>query len=790
MKIIFYVISVGSLLLASCSHDFDSLLGPKPINVPENFDWKTTRSNSINISVESVEGVSDNAIRTIKVYASSKLDKGELLAVGGATPQRAFVAELNTPAALNYVFVQEKLPNGVTTLSKVALQSRTQTLNIAHAKRAVAMSTRAASSMVDVPTVDFPQSYDVTFTGKEKKPQIKEDKTYFIPVNVTVADVDMGNGTGFATLYVAGTLNIKNNMQISKSALVVLPGGKVNIGGQLNAENSSYDKVTVYVAKGGEMVMNKANISSGRPVVNYGTLSVVSLLDINNNTTLYNLGDINDNKQGRLQVILSNSAVAHNDGSITSNSFEINSLVKFYNYENGKISIEDEFAETNTNCLFVHKGEMIVGDFSSNGQVDVYCSIYADEITFYGSIFNLYAGSYVSADEMTFNSTRINMYGGSMLEAYDFEDNWAATFTNPDKNSGYAVMLVRNSLDMWAYGAASASGYIEVVAMNEKSGDYTSRLSNGAVLTTKQEHSIAKNSCNGGRGSLEPEQPEIVDVDGDGVPADEDVDDNDPTVAYRQYYPSQNTWGTYCFEDAWPNYGDYDMNDIVLGFQVVWTTNAQNKVVYADVNWELRAYGALFEDAVALQLDNITPSQIESIVSSYAIKETTPFNVVAGMEPNQSKAVIPLFNKASAILPHYANTNGDRVATKRENVRIKFAEPVDISAINIESLNMFMVAGSSRENEIHLVGYQPTDLAKRLNGTVGSIKSAADMYRGQNNYMWALMFPCEFLYPIENFYNAGSQIYMAYPEFNTWASSGGTQNKDWYKGPRKEELVY
>jgi len=81
----------------------------------------------------------------------------------------------------------------------------------------------------------------------------------------------------------------------------------------------------------------------------------------------------------------------------------------------------------------------------------------------------------------------------------------------------------------------------------------------------------------------------VVDNDGDGVSSACDIDDNDPTVAFASYFPSASTWGTYIFEDLWPVKGDYDVNDMVLGFKVTFFTNSANLITKLNLDYNMRA---------------------------------------------------------------------------------------------------------------------------------------------------------------------------------------------------------
>ena len=63
---------------------------------------------------------------------------------------------------------------------------------------------------------------------------------------------------------------------------------------------------------------------------------------------------------------------------------------------------------------------------------------------------------------------------------------------------------------------------------------------------------------------LDETQIEEEDTDNDGIIDFYDEYPDDPDKAYDTYTPSIYGWGTYAFEDLWPNQGDYDFNDLVI----------------------------------------------------------------------------------------------------------------------------------------------------------------------------------------------------------------------------------
>ena len=57
------------------------------------------------------------------------------------------------------------------------------------------------------------------------------------------------------------------------------------------------------------------------------------------------------------------------------------------------------------------------------------------------------------------------------------------------------------------------------------------------------------------------------DKDGDGVADSQDEYPEDAERAFNNYSLGENTFGTLLFEDLWPSFGDYDLNDLVIDYK-------------------------------------------------------------------------------------------------------------------------------------------------------------------------------------------------------------------------------
>jgi len=281
----------------------------------------------------------------------------------------------------------------------------------------------------------------------------------------------------------------------------------------------------------------------------------------------------------------------------------------------------------------------------------------------------------------------------------------------------------------------------------------------------------------------------IVDNDRDGVSSSLDVDDNDSSVAFASYFPSASTWGTYIFEDLWPVKGDYDVNDMVLGFKVTFFTNSSNFVTKLNLDYNMKAAGCSYSLAPAFQLDNVQASNV-TYITGQDLVGTYPFAVGAnGTENGIMLAVIPLFNNQHDIVSFsgYLNTeSGSNVPTPDKLISMRFTTPVLQANVTMSSFNMFIVA-NEREREIHLPTFQGTT---KFNASLanGYHLNPDDLFKNSDGMMWGLMIPEPFKYPSEK-----NLITQAYIHFSEWATSGGTNHQDWYKplsGNTNDEYIY
>ncbi len=287
------------------------------------------------------------------------------------------------------------------------------------------------------------------------------------------------------------------------------------------------------------------------------------------------------------------------------------------------------------------------------------------------------------------------------------------------------------------------------------------------------------------------------DSDGDGIDDDDDEFWNDPLRAHINYYPAADT-GTVVFEDLWPGFGDYDCNDLVMGYQFKTITSATNTVTEVYGFFELRAHGAQLNNGFGFRLDNaVSGLNSDLTVTGYSKTGSAVTLGASGLETGNTKPVVIVMDEVKALMDNFVNTGEGSWSAKAAPVPItvKMEVPTgtyDANDFDLDDWNPFIFVDQVRGHEIHLLDRVPTSkVDNSLFGTVqdSSVIANGKYYRSKDLLPWALEFPTEFEYPFEK-----KEITRAYLKFQAWAESGGVSFTDWYSntgsGYRDSQWIY
>jgi len=228
---------------------------------------------------------------------------------------------------------------------------------------------------------------------------------------------------------------------------------------------------------------------------------------------------------------------------------------------------------------------------------------------------------------------------------------------------------------------------------------------------------------------------------------------------------------------------------VVLNMKPEYTIDAGNKVTQLKLDVTLRAVGGVKRLAVGMQIDGMARNVVSSVSrSSQAGRDNSVFSASNGLETGQDYVVIPIFDDVHKALSIPAGTMvnttvGGSIGTVSPAVvtfTLTFNSPVDKEAVSIDKLNPFIVNGGLKNNrhEVHLPGFAPTDKADIRSFGSGDDDSNNKYYTSKGNMIWALAIPGTTKYPKEY-----TSIRIAYPQIESWATTSGQSDKDWYLHP-------
>jgi LruC domain-containing protein len=253
------------------------------------------------------------------------------------------------------------------------------------------------------------------------------------------------------------------------------------------------------------------------------------------------------------------------------------------------------------------------------------------------------------------------------------------------------------------------------------------------------------------------------DTDKDGIIDVLDEFPNDPLKAFNNFSPSVGKNGTLVFEDLWPSKGDYDFNDLVVGYNFNLITNGANKVSTIEASFDIKQIGASYKNGFAFVMP-IKSSVIKSVEGQQMNVGYTSRNG-NGTESGVNETVVFVTENVSAF------------KGKTIKINITLQNPVLKTDLANVPFNPFIVVNGDRGREVHLPDMAPTSKGKNLLGQKddNSIIDLGRYYKTERNLPWALNFYTDFVTPDEKV-----SIDIPYPRFVNWANSGGTQDLDWY----------
>jgi len=261
------------------------------------------------------------------------------------------------------------------------------------------------------------------------------------------------------------------------------------------------------------------------------------------------------------------------------------------------------------------------------------------------------------------------------------------------------------------------------------------------------------------------------DYDGDGIPDDEDDDPGNGEVAFISYFPTSGKQ-VVAFEDLWPSTGDFDFNDLTMSNQVVISKDANFNLLFADFKVSIDAIGASIDNGIGMMLyDNDGNSFPDNIISSVEGDVT--------LDSENPNGLILTNNVFEAISEYYQNNGaGPTKIPDTLSFTITFNSNAD------EFIpELYIFRSEDRSYEIHRSEF-PTTAAADL-----SMFNTIDdngHYKTINGLPWGIEIILDGQYksPREKV-----DMLAAYPQFQLWATSNGSENVTWYNAPVEANVL-
>lgn len=737
---------------------------------PDGFDWNMMITR--NVSVEVKDDEEGRFAYLVEIYADDPLADESASALATMTANKDNNFKVTVSVSLlptqKGIYVKQTDPKGRVQvyMFDVPENSDNMTCKLYYTESAAQnrsfMSRAAATRSNAIEKPDYSSiPSDAQEVADMNGSALQAKKSYKITSDYNGTFTYNGyDGASTTKIYVDAKWTIPSTFNFQKGIeIIVMDGGVIEASGTMTFIGNSM----LTIMDQGSVTTENISFTNGEPAAlrNWGTLTV------KNNTKL------------------SSGAALYNKGTITSKDISINSNTKIVN--DNKIEIEGELnlpsnfslenngeiygrkIITSSDAVITNMNKMVFETMSfTNTTINNSCSMEAT-VSFYenGVTFNFNQG-YLKAPKMEFMNGVVNLSNGSMLDA---TTNLAILSGTKFYGKGGNTSMIKSPVITGK--GFTYDGNLAIESDNHVAKDpYWSNfhVENGAYITKIGESKVDIEVCTGikneGNEGEEPKDPEFPII----------VDDT------RNY--------AYLFEDQWPLYGDYDMNDIVLTIKErKISINKDNKAQEFRLSIDLSAAGATKRIGAAIMLDGVPASTITQPVEFSDNSLAKNFNVNNNLiENGQDYAVIPLFDDAHKALDRdrYEQINtiknsSSNTGPKNITFTIKFSNPISVDELNINKLNVFIFVEGNRNNrkEIHVAGYQPTKLANTdLFGgnNDDSSTSRKRYYISKENLAWGIMVPTDFQWPLEYV-----NIKNAYSLFESWVTSGGTKDEEWWK---------
>lgn len=881
-----------TLGVTSCKEDYfdadaykDLVKKTFPVkNVDENHTWATMGTASVKVTVKQP----GSETYKVRIYDGNPIGNTSgltLLGQGTVVNGQSLETAISYPLATPYAYVALYDSKNYMSVYPTAIQNGKleTTIGDSRPSAARAFPTKIKAHDYDFPDMPSADKFATAIPGDAKNEDLyyeTQSGNFFVTESDTQINVWMGN----ANLYFAkGTYNISKVDVNNNTNIYLLPGANVTM--PLVFQNKD---INIYIAEGatlngdvnavahfynrGAIVSNSFNIYSvvsnqyytnpnadNGILINNGTITVSGEYHVDDysqtvNNYLMQVGTLTIDEEAQflntnsLQVaseigVKNANSLFINTGNATAGSVGVEGSADFYNESGATITVSGETVVNSNQCTWHNDGTYTTENFTYEaGSIDVInnCKLIVNDRFYLGlgdtsnNCFQVNGGgSVVTTDFEFFGPGYLVLGSGSLFQVtgtaymaitkdnygiYGPADDDYAVFqakeivrgSDVDPNQGFVANYFGH-----LYVATDSHfdfGYSDKSAEQQANGEIGSQpyyrldAETGATMVTYNGANVefTDNGC-GSAYNGEPEEEEV---------------------------PSEPMAYVYCFEDNYPQVGDYDFNDAV--FTVTPTINGKE----VTLTISLDAVGAREQLAAALRIKGLLSRDVASITMDGSFDSGLPsnagsFDIISGeeglvdntvlSEDATDALVLKITNNVHWAIGRKVGTDGmvqnwfyntvertdeypykDYVESQSVTYHLTMLTEDDAKMFVQENMDFFIVESfNGGWWEVHTV---PFKYEQVLNNTITS--SNSDYEELSENYPWAICVPKTFMvdgekssfkYPIE-WQNIGfmedNVITGAYQgtsgelghSFAEWAVNHENAT-DWYKYPT-EGLVF
>lgn len=241
------------------------------------------------------------------------------------------------------------------------------------------------------------------------------------------------------------------------------------------------------------------------------------------------------------------------------------------------------------------------------------------------------------------------------------------------------------------------------------------------------------------------------------------------------YYPSSTGYYVVGYEDNYPEKGDYDFNDLVVGYQVKFGLDLNGRVKTIEGEGYLVARGGSYNHDWLLHIDLPDSAQVSGEVTLY---DASNSNIMTGYPKSISETgrlLVEPYTDSQTLFSDpeeaYVNTlwYSDHVPGPKFTFSVTLDDGIPAHRLTDAPFDPILYVRETGY-EIHLKDFSPL-LVRSFNSEDGQTS-----FVDANGYPFAMVVPEDWLFPNE-YVDLGD----AYPSFVNYIESDNTDSSNWYE---------